>query len=102
MNSDTVKPITETTETTRNWQPLTTSASAPTPSRTASQAAPLIPTNLPTTSPTTTPTVTDEPTAAASEARLSGTPALARANNGTTTKLVHGCRVWASRSAAEI
>ena len=49
-----------------------------------------------------TPPVIGESTAAARATRLSGTPALARANSGTTTKLVQGCRVCVSRSAGEM
>jgi hypothetical protein len=60
-----------------------------------------MPTSLPSTSPATTPRVTGELAAVRSVSPVSGTPALARANTGTMTKLVHGCQSCCSRSLAD-
>jgi hypothetical protein len=79
----------------------TVSGKPPSHLRVASQLAAVIPSSLPPTRPTTIPCVIGEETALATTSPLISTPALARANSGTTTKLVHGWNRYCSRSLGE-
>ncbi len=74
-----------------------------TPSRSlyASHANDVMPTNFPTTRPTTIPRVTDDVAASDTVVVEMATPALASANNGTITKLVHGCRIRSRYSTTD-
>jgi hypothetical protein len=100
-NTDTVNPMPATALTlTTPGQPAP-SGSAPSRSRVASQANAVMPTSLPATSPTTIPAPSGVVNASATLPALIGTPALARANSGTTTKLVHGWRRCSSHSTTD-
>ena len=101
MNSDTVNPMPAIVDTPTMSRHVSPSGSRANRSRTASAAAPVIPTVFPTIRPTATPSATAPASGASSASAVSRTPALARAKIGTTTKLVNGwSRCW-RRSASD-
>ena len=101
MNSDTVNPMPATAATPTTPRHVAPSGSAPMPSRVASQVNAVMPASLPTTRPSSTPIVIGDVTASERASALIGTPALASANSGTITKLLHGCRTCSSHSTTE-
>jgi len=101
-NSETVKPSPESAAPPHTLLSGTPGGSEPIPSFTASAAAPPTPTSLPTTRAVNTPRVIGEVTARASRSVLKWTPALARANTGTTTYPLHGTSSAPIRSLGEM
>ena len=99
MNSDTVKPMPATAPSPTMCPHRAPSGSRAIRSRTATHEKAATPTSLPTTRPAKTPVKTAE--GLVSAPLPSSTPALARANNGTMTRLVHGCNASIKRSHAE-
>ena len=99
--SETVKPMPATAPMPTNWRHETSVGSVPIRSRTANHVKAVTPTSLPTTRPTTTPWVIDDDHASANASAVIGTPALARANSGTMTKLDHGCKRCSSHSTTD-
>src|SRR5215218_5092364 len=101
MNSDTVNPIPPRAATAPSDGHVISSGRRPSPLRTARDVASVMPTTFPTTSPSTTPAATARAPGAAKESDRIGTPALARAKTGSTTKLVHGWSRCSRRSAGD-
>ena len=85
-----VKPMPDSAAPPATRRNVSPGASCPMPIARSSAVAPVMPTNLPTTSPATTPQNSDERSAAAMVCPSRCTPALARANNGSTTNETQG------------
>ena len=101
-SSETVKPMPADAAATASAGQVIVRRAPPSAGRVASQAAPMMPSGLPTTYAARMPSVTGDVTAADSRSPSSWMPALASANSGTITRLVHGCSRYCRRSLGEI
>ena len=101
MNSDTVKPMPATPPMPAILGQVAPCGSSHNPRRTASHVKDATPASLPSTRPSTMPTVTGDRRASPRAPGDSSTPALASANTGTMTKLVHGRSSSPIRSATD-
>ena len=102
MNREMVKPIPDSAAPPAIRRRVSPGASSPSPMRRISQVAPVMPTNLPITRPATMPHVNGERSAVDRLCASSRTPALTRANSGSTTNETVGPTVVCNRSLIEI